>query len=80
MNIRINLLLFILKGKNRDSVTFMRDIGQGLNLHDLLIFKMIIRAPVSIVLIVSYRVLLIRNLKAIFAPDSGVKSSKGPKD
>ena len=80
MLIRIDLLLLIFKGKYRDGVTLMRDIGQGLNLHDLLIFEMVIRAPVCEILIVSYRVLLIRNLEAFFTPDSCVKSSKGPKN
>ena len=80
MLVRVDLLLLIFKGKYRDGVTFVRDIGQGLNLHDLLIFEMVIRAPVCEILIVSHRVLLISNFKAVLAPDSSVESGKGAKN
>jgi hypothetical protein len=76
----VNLLLFIFKRKYRHGVTLLRHIGQGLNLLDLLIFEMVIRAPVCKILIVSHRVLLIRNFEAVLAPDSSVNIGKGAKN
>ena len=80
MQIRVNLLLLIFKWKYRDSVILTRYLSNRLNLLNLLVFEMVIRAPIRVILIVSNRVLLIRNLEAVLAPDNCVDSSKCAKN